>query len=110
MIRDNLEWTTPVSMVGKVQALYPETTPNQIHRAWTEMSQVLWKKDPVQLLSAKLLLNEHKDEVDLFQIEKIDGVEQLCWGMKRIAHRLRGKIVEIGIDATCKYTSLRFYI
>jgi hypothetical protein len=29
-----------------------------------------------------------------------DGVEQLCWGMKNVASRLKGKVVEIRIDAT----------
>ena len=31
-----------------------------------------------------------------------EGVEVLCWGMKKIAGPLKGKIVEVGLDATCK--------
>ncbi len=32
----------------------------------------------------------------------MEGVEQVAWVMKKIALPLHGKIVEIGIDATCK--------
>ena len=40
---ENLEWTTPVSIIPKVQAAYPQVTGKQVHHAWTEMSEVLWK-------------------------------------------------------------------
>jgi hypothetical protein len=58
----------------------------------------------VQLISAaicKILLNEYLDDVDVFNILAADGVEQLCWGMKNVVSRLKGKEVEIRIDATC---------
>ena len=90
-------------MVGKVQAQHPDVLPNQIHRAWTTMSEVFWKKDQMQLPSAEILLKDYSDDVDVFDIEKIEGVEQLCWGMKKIAQRLCGQIVEVGIDATCEF-------
>ena len=32
---------------------------------------------------------------------KVDGVEQLAWGVKKVSNRLQGKVVEVGIDATC---------
>lgn len=102
IVRENLEWTTPVSIIPKVQAAYPQVTGKQVHRAWTEMSEVLWKRDRMQLLSAKMLLEEFDDDVDVFEIEVAEGVQQLCWGMKRILAKLKGEIVEIGIDATCK--------
>ena len=55
--------------------------------------------------STKLLLEEFPDEIDIFNIKVADGVQQICWGMKRIANRLKGKVVEIGINATCQPTS-----
>ena len=70
------------------------------------MSEVLWKKDPDQLPSAQKLLAEFGDEVDVFDVKPAEGVEQLCWGMKRIAEPLRGQVVEIGLDATCKLISI----
>ncbi|KAJ7732044.1 hypothetical protein DFH07DRAFT_871091 [Mycena maculata] len=101
MLRANLEWTTPVSMVGKIQASFPHVTAAQVHSAWTEMSEILWKRDKNQLTSAEILLREFTADCELFEVPREEGVEQLCWGMKKIAGPLRGKIVEIGFDATC---------
>jgi hypothetical protein len=66
------------------------------------MSQILWKKDENQLTSAKLLLDELAGDVDVFDIEEVDGVEQVCWGMKRIVKSLHKNIVKIALDATCE--------
>jgi hypothetical protein len=41
IIRENLEWSTPVSLVPKIQAAYPNVTSK--HAAWTSMSETLWK-------------------------------------------------------------------
>jgi len=103
IIRDNLEWSTPASLVTQIQALYPNVTAQQIRTTWTQMSETLWKRDQYQLSSAETLLREYSDEVDIFDIPIADGVEQLCWGMKKVASRLKGMVVEIGIDATCAY-------
>jgi hypothetical protein len=66
------------------------------------MSETLWQRDKEQLPSAETLLREFGDDVDVFDIEVEEGVQQLCWGMKKIGERLRGKVIEIGMDATCK--------
>jgi hypothetical protein len=103
IVRENVQWLTPVAMVGKVQAAFPAVTAAQIHRAWMEMSEVFWWCDDQQLPSTKMLLEELTDDVDIFTPEAVpEGVEMLCWGMKKIATPLKGKIVEIGVDATCK--------
>ena len=107
IIWTNLEWSTPVSMVCQVQGLFLNVTAKQIHTAWTRMSEVLWRQDKEQLKSAWLLLDELGNEVDVFEIEAVEGVEQICWGMKKIARRLEGKIVEIAIDATCQCLVLK---
>ena len=57
----------------------------------------------MQLLSAKLLLQDFRSEIDLFDVDVAEGVDQLCWGMRKIAEPLQGKIAEIGLDATCAY-------
>jgi hypothetical protein len=67
------------------------------------MSEILWKRDHLQLPSAETLLKEFVKDVDVFDVEVPEHVEQLCWGMKKIAAKLKGKVVEIGIDATCAY-------
>ncbi|KAJ6626462.1 hypothetical protein B0H10DRAFT_1998466, partial [Mycena sp. CBHHK59/15] len=51
--------------------------------------QDLLGHDDLQLPSAVKLLEEN------------EGVEMLCWGMKKVAGPLKGKIVAIGVDATC---------
>lgn len=107
IIRENLEWSTPGAMTPKVQAAHPTVTDKQVHKAWTEMSEMLWKRDHQQLPSAEILLEEYGDDVDVFEIEVEDGVQQLCWGMKKIAKELKGKVVEIAIDATCEYHGSR---
>jgi hypothetical protein len=97
VIRANLEWSTSAALVSQIQALYPNVSGKQVHATWSKMSETLWKREDLQLPSAKTLLKDFEDDVDT-----ADGVEQLCWGMKKIASRLKGSIVEVGIDATCK--------
>lgn len=103
MIRDQADWATPVALVAKVQTSFPQVTASQIHAAWQQMSQVFWRRDDAQLPSASLLLKEYGDDVDQFDPKNVpEGVEILCWGMKRIAKPLKNKVAEIGLDATCK--------
>ncbi|KAJ3753952.1 hypothetical protein EV360DRAFT_74091 [Lentinula raphanica] len=102
IIRENLVWSTPSSLVPKVQQLYPEVTAAQIHSAWTVMSEELWKKEKMQLPSASALLEDYRDEVDVFEVTAEDGIEMLSWGMKKIVQKLdvRVNAVEIALDAT----------
>jgi hypothetical protein len=102
-IQEDLEWTTPSEMARKIQAAYPAVSAKQVHKAWTTMSETLWKKDADQLLSARTLLQEYKNDVDILTLPAMDGIEQVAWVMKKIMDPMRGKIVEIGIDATCKW-------
>jgi len=102
MIQEQAEWSTPAAIAGKIQLVYPQVTTNQIHAAWKELSQAFWRRDDAQLPSAKKLLAEFGDDIDIFEPAGVpDGVEMLAWGMKRIAGPLRGKVVEIAMDATC---------
>ena len=66
------------------------------------MSETLWKRNSDQILSARALLIEYDDDADLLTIPTPEGVEQVAWVMKKIMNVLRGRIVEIGIDTTCK--------
>ena len=58
LIRENLDWFSPHEVSKKVMAIYPSITANQVHAAWTTMSETLWKRDKEQLPSVKLLLGE----------------------------------------------------
>jgi hypothetical protein len=103
IIQEQGEWSTPSAMVTKIQATYPQITTSQIYSAWKEFSETFWRREDAQLPSARTLLAEVSDDVDIFEPVGVpEDVEILAWAMKRIAEPLRGKVVEIGIDATCK--------
>ena len=103
MIEEQVQWLTPSALAAKVQSAHPQVTTKQIHNAWRELSQSYWRRDELQLPSAKQLLAEYGEEVDVFEPVGVpEGVEILAWGMKKIAEPLKGRIVEIGMDATCK--------
>lgn len=103
IIREGLESLTPNEMVTRVQHRYPNVTAAQIHSAWTRMSDVLWKRDQYQIPSAKILMSEFSDQIEVLDCDPAEGVEQLAWGMCLIAEQLCGKVVEIGVDATCEF-------
>ena len=103
MIQEQVEWLTPSAMATKIQSIHSQVTRCQIHTAWQEQSKTYWQCDDEQLPSAKKLLAEYGDDVDIFEPVGIpNGVEVLTWGMKWIAKPLRGKVIEIGMDATCE--------
>jgi len=101
MIREELEWTSPREM-AKVLTIFPTASRQQVHKAWTTMSETLWKRDAEKLSSVKLLLSECKDNVNLLDIPISKGVKQVAWVMRKIIACLRGNFVEIGLDSTCK--------
>ena len=102
IIRTEIEHTTPVAMVERVQRLFPQVTAKQIHTAWYKISETQWKRDSSQLTSARLLLADYSDDVDILDVHVPDGVEILAFILKKILEPLQKQIVEAGIDATCK--------
>ena len=106
LIRENLEWICPSEIAKKVQSTYPSITTNQVHAAWTTMSETLWKRGTQQIPSVRTLLGELQDDVAILDLLDVDGVEHVAWVMKKIALPLRGQIVEIGMDATCERNAL----
>ena len=104
MIRENLEWTCPNEIAKKVLLDYPSVAAQQIYNAWTTMSETLWKRSPEQLPSVLALLSDFGGIVDILRLPEIVGVEQVAWAMKKVISPLQGKIVEVGMDATCKKT------
>ena len=105
LIRENLEWFSPNEIAKRVLPSYPAITAKQVHSAWTTMSETLWKREREQLPSVKILLGELQDDVKVLDVPEVEGVEQIAWVMKRVLLPLEGKIVKIGIDATCKWRS-----
>ena len=104
MIEEQVAWLTPSAMASNVRVAHPQVSAAQIYNAWREHSQTHWRRDVLQLPSARKLLVEFGNEVDVFEpIDVPEGVEILAWGMKKIAESLNGKVLEIGMDATCEY-------
>ena len=111
MIRRNIDWALPNDLTRKIRNDYPAVTPKQIMTIWAKLAQELWKRKPEnQMESAAILLKESNDITDLFVLEVEEGVDQLAWGMKKIAHLLGTGIIEVGIDATCKWVVDRLSI
>jgi len=102
IICESLEWCTLKTLVGQIQEKFPQVSAKQVHKAWVVMSEEIWKQAKEQLPSARELLLSFPDDVDMFEVEMDAGVQQLCWGMKKIATGLKGLVVEIALDATCE--------
>ena len=108
LICKNLDCLCPNEVGKKVLMTYPSVTAKQVHAAWTMMSETLWKWGRDQSASVKALLGELQNDTATLDLPEIEGVEQIAWVMKKVVHVLHGKIVEVGIDATCKrYLSIR---
>lgn len=106
LIQDQAEWAVPSTLVTRIRKIYPQVSAAQIYNAWRELSETYWRRDELQIPSAIKLLKEFSNEVDLFEPKNIpEGVEILAWGMKKIAEPLRGKVLEVAMDATCMYSS-----
>lgn len=103
-IQANLEHFTPVEMAKKIRTDYPRISAAQIHKAWSESSKELWRRDDDQLTSAKKLLEEYGDDVEVFETPGLpEGIVMLSWAMKKVLKELNGKVVEIVEDATCTF-------
>jgi hypothetical protein len=107
LIHEHLEVATPGDLVAAVQALdgCAHVTAAQVHRAWVEMSEILWKRHPEAIPSAVALLKEYAEagEVDDFVLDVPDGVTAIAWGLPKLAQRVRLVVKEVAMDATCEF-------
>ena len=102
IIRENMEWNTPSGLVAQIQDQFPDVTSKQIQHTWAEMSEIFWKRKDLQMESARELLKEYADAVDVFDITPPEGVEMLAFGIKGIGPRLCPSAIEAAVDATCE--------
>ena len=102
LICENIDFHSPNEIAKRILLTHPSVTANQVHAAWSKMSEALWKQDVDQVTSIKTLLGEYHNDAAVLELPKWEGVEQVAWVMKKIVSPLCGKIVEIGIDATCE--------
>ncbi|KAJ7194330.1 hypothetical protein GGX14DRAFT_339727, partial [Mycena pura] len=64
IIREHMEWCTPTELVKRVQTRFPSATANQIGDAWRSLSEMYWKRDAAQLISASKLLTDRNIPAD----------------------------------------------
>ena len=102
LIQENIDYHSPNEIAKWILLTHPSVTANQVCAAWSTMSETLWKCDNNQVASIKTLLDEYQDDAAILELPKMEGVEQVAWVMKKVVAPLRGKIVEIRIDATCE--------
>ncbi|KAF7300749.1 SWIM-type domain-containing protein [Mycena kentingensis (nom. inval.)] len=94
------EDVTPSALSRRIRKTF-KVSHAQVYNAWREKNEAIWRRDILQIPSARKLLAEFKDDVDLFEPKGVpDDVEILCWGMKAISTRLKGRIEEVAMDAT----------
>lgn len=92
MIEEQVEWLTPSAMATKILLAYPQLTKMQIYTAWREHSQAHWHCYDLQIPSAKILLGEYGDFINIFKpMDVPESVKILAWGLKKIADPLKGK-------------------
>ena len=70
------------------------------------MSEIFWKRKDLQMESARELLKEYADAVDVFDITPPEGVEMLAFGIKGIGPRLCPSAIEAAVDATCEESDI----
>ncbi|KAF8588751.1 hypothetical protein K439DRAFT_1613256 [Ramaria rubella] len=98
LVWENL-WAMPSALAAKVQEEFGQVSAAQVYRTWVAFSETMWKRANNQMESAKMLLEEMKNEADILPIETVLGVMALAWGIQKTAAWLKGQIVEVVIDA-----------
>lgn len=101
-IQKNMANFSPSEMMPAIRVKNPTVTVPQVHRAWGTISENTWKLDKDQINSARLFIAKMEKELALLDLEVEEGVEQVAWVNTCVDMRLKGKIVEVAIDATCE--------
>jgi len=96
---------TPRYLWENIGMMTGNITEKQLHRWWVEFSQHAWKLDENQVQSAIKLINQH-NIVELMFSTIDDQITAIAFGIKELIASVGVNAVEIGMDATCKYSSL----
>jgi hypothetical protein len=107
LITEHLGIAKPADLLPAVHRLSgcQHVTSAQVHRAWSELSQVLWRRDTDSTQSALQLLEEYAADGRAVRLDITlpDGVTALAWALPEIADRVAKAVKEVAIDATCAY-------
>lgn len=109
IVQENVGKSLPQELTPMIQNLFPNVTAKQVQRAWSTMSEVLWRRTADPMSSATELLREYEENGEakllLLDGEVPDGVEIKAFAFPRVIDRLQTEnqhIHEVGMDATCK--------
>ncbi|KAJ7223373.1 hypothetical protein GGX14DRAFT_352316, partial [Mycena pura] len=102
MVREAEDDVPPAVLVNRIREKFKNRVSRaQIYNMWRERFEGLWKRDTQQLPSARKLLHEFIDVVDVFSpVDVPEDVVILCWGMKKLVDPLKEHIEELAMDAT----------
>lgn len=110
IIKDQLDCKpSAITAVVKRNLKWKHVQPYQVRHIWKQFNQDQWRKDDDQLKSARILLTQHANTVDAFELEEMEGVVLLAFGLKWVAKQLKDlDIVEVGLDVMCESSIMRF--
>lgn len=87
----------------------PKYSQKAIYRLWAEQKSKEWKRDPDELKSAKILIDEaSKDRSSLYSVESIplheeEGFTAIAFALPEMLRQWGGRIREIALDSTCRW-------
>ncbi len=99
----------------------PDFTQKSVYSIWLKQHQQEWKRDEDELASAKILLEEFRNQPSgsAYNIEPIpmpeadDGYTALAFSLPNPIRKWGGKIREVALDSACMlyliYSSSREY-
>jgi hypothetical protein len=107
LISEHVGIAKPADLLPAVHALdgCKHVSNAQVYRAWSELSQVIWRRDDDAFASALKLLEEYEEDgrAVRLNIPLPDGVTAIAWALPEIAERVAKKVKELAIDATCTW-------
>lgn len=98
----NLNFTPTVLYEGLAKT-WPALTQGQVYATWMRKLEGLWKKDNDPTASVHSLFHAWSNDIDIFELSLPKGVTAIAWGVKSIATQISNRVVEVAMDATCKY-------
>jgi hypothetical protein len=106
LISQHIGIAKPSDLLPSVQALEGcgHLSSAQVYRAWTKLSEVLWRRDEDSIKSAVKLLEEFEQDGHAVRLnlDLPDGVTGIAWALPGIAERVKECVKEVALDATCE--------
>lgn len=91
----------------------PGFTRKSVYHLWHAESSKKWKRDPDELKSAKILIDEASKAKGLYRVESIQlhnepGFTAIAFSLPEVLLKFGPKICEISLDSACAYDVFNF--